>query len=117
MKNSIVYLNNICIFGEQLKQIEIMKTTKNTVLSKKIEKLVNNKELNRNSLVYGWVNGILTGKTEFRPVFTQGSSWKHSSLIDKTWELELILKKLNLTFSKSNDASRWKNRYENRYFN
>ena len=25
MKNSIVYLNNIRIFGEQLKQIEIMK--------------------------------------------------------------------------------------------
>lgn len=25
MKNSIVYLNNICIFGEQLKQIGIMK--------------------------------------------------------------------------------------------
>lgn len=94
------------IFGEQLKQIEIMKTTKNTVLSKKIEKLVNNKELHKNSLIYGWVNGILNGETEFRPVFTQGSSWKHSSLIDKTWELELILKKLNLTFSKSNDAPR-----------
>ena len=29
MKNSIVYLNNIRIFGEQLKQIEIMKTTVN----------------------------------------------------------------------------------------
>ena len=27
MKNSIVFLNNIRIFGEQLKQIEIMKTT------------------------------------------------------------------------------------------
>lgn len=26
MKNSTIYLNNICIFGEQLKQIGIMKT-------------------------------------------------------------------------------------------
>ena len=32
MKNSIVYLNNIRIFGEQLKQIEIMKTYTNTVI-------------------------------------------------------------------------------------
>ena len=83
-----------------------MKTTKSTALAKKIEKLVNAKELNKNSLVYGWVKEIEAGATDFRPVFSQGSSWKHSSLVDKTTELETVLRKLGLSFSTSNDAPR-----------
>ena len=83
-----------------------MKTTKNTVLAKRIEKLVSTKGLTKNSLVYGWVNSIVNGETEFRPVFSQGSSWKHSSLVDKTYEFETVLRKLNLSFSTSNDAPR-----------
>jgi len=80
-----------------------MKTTKQTVLAKKIEKLVELKELSKNSLVYKWVSNMKS-KEEFRPVFTQGSTWKHSSLIDKTHELETILTKLNISFSTTNDA-------------
>lgn len=83
-----------------------MKTTKNTVLAKKIEKLVSTKDLNRNSLVYSWVCEIFNGSKEFRPVYTQGSNWKHSSLVDKTNELTEILKKLNISFAVSNDAPR-----------
>lgn len=83
-----------------------MKTTKSTSLAKRIQKLVSSKELNKTSLVYGWVNQIVNGETEFRPVFTQGSTWKHSSLVDKTNELETILRKLKLSFSTSNDAPR-----------
>jgi hypothetical protein len=83
-----------------------MKTTKNTVLSKKIEKLVSTKELNKNSFVYRWMCEVLNGHKEFRPVFSQGSTWKHSSLVDKTNELTQILKKLNISFSVSNDAPR-----------
>ena len=83
-----------------------MKTTKSTTLAKKIEKLVLVKELNKNSLVYGWVNQIVKGETEFRPVFNQGSSWKHSSLVDKTTEFEAVLRILGLNFSTSNDAPR-----------
>lgn len=83
-----------------------MKTTNKTSLVKRIEKLIVSKELNKNSLVYGWVNQILNGETEFRPVFTQGSSWKYSSLVDKTLEFETILRKLKLSFSTSNDAPR-----------
>ena len=79
---------------------------KTTTLAKKIEKLVLAKELNKTSLVYGWVNQIVKGETEFRPVFNQGSSWKHSSLVDKTTELETVLRKLGLSFSTSNDAPR-----------
>ena len=43
MINSIVYLNNICIFGEQLKQIGIMENLRNQyyneieVLTKKLQ--------------------------------------------------------------------------------
>ena len=85
---------------------EKMKTTKSTTLAKKIEKLVLVKELNRNSLVYGWVKEIEAGTTAFRPVFSQGSSWKHSSLVDKTTEFETVLRKLGLSFSTSNDAPR-----------
>ena len=83
-----------------------MKTTTKSSLVKRIEKLITSKELNKNSLVYGWANQILNGETEFRPVFTQGSSWKYSSLIDKTLEFETILRKLKLSFSTSNDAPR-----------
>lgn len=83
-----------------------MKTTNKTSLVKRIEKLIASKELNKNSLVYGWVNQILNGETEFRPVFTQGSSYKYSSLVDKTLEFETILRKLKLSFSTSNDAPR-----------
>ena len=60
-----------------------MKTTKNTTLAKRIEKLVISKELNKNSLVYGWVSCLKSNEV-LRPVFSQGSSWKHSSLIDKS---------------------------------
>ena len=83
-----------------------MKTTKSTTLAKKIEKLVLVKELNKTSLVYGWVNQIVKGETAFRPVFNQGSSWKHSSLVDKTTEFETVLRNLGLNFSTSNDAPR-----------
>ena len=78
-----------------------MKTAKSATLAKKIEKLVLAKELNRNSLVYGWVNQIVKGETEFRPVFSQGGS-----LVDKTTEFEKVLIKLGLSFSTSNDAPR-----------
>jgi len=80
-----------------------MKTTKITSLEKRIEKLVATKELSKNSLVYGWVNNLNSNEI-LRPVFSQGSTWKHSSLVDKSYELETILRKLNIEFSKGNDA-------------
>ena len=83
-----------------------MKTTKNTVLAKKIQRLVDAKKLNKNSLVYGWVNELVEGEKTFRPVFSQGSSWTRSSLTDKTNELESVLKSLNIEFSTTNDAPR-----------
>ena len=82
-----------------------MKTTKRTALNARIEKLIGNKELRRNSLVYAWVCGIRKGHV-LRPVFSQGRSWKHSSLIDKSDELELILTKLKISFTSGNDAPR-----------
>lgn len=83
-----------------------MQTTKSTTLAKRIEKLVTGKEIAKSSLVYGWLNEIVNGVTEFRPVFTQGSTWKHSSLVDKSYELATALKKLGLEFKSSNDAPR-----------
>lgn len=83
-----------------------MKTTTSTTLVKKIQKLVDAKKLNKNSLVYGWLNNLIEGQKEFRPVFTQGSSWKHSSLIDKTSEFESVLRLLKIEFTKGNDAPR-----------
>ena len=83
-----------------------MKTTSTLVLAKKIEKLVATKELSKNSLIYGWINDMAQGEKVFRPVYSQGSSWKHSSLIDKTKEFTDILKKLRIEYSTTNDAPR-----------
>jgi len=78
-----------------------MKTTKSTALAKRIEKL----NLSKNSLVYGWVSNLKSGEV-LRPVFSQGSSWKHSSLVDKSIELTSILTKLGIEFEAGNDAAR-----------
>lgn len=83
-----------------------MKTTKNTVLAKKVQRLVDSKTISKKSLVYGWIQEIIKGETYFRPVFSQGSTWKHSTLVDKTREFETILKALNLSYKVSNDAPR-----------
>ena len=83
-----------------------MQTTKSTTLAKRIKKLAANKEITKNSLVYGWLTEIVNGVTEFRPVFTQGSTWNRSSLVDKSYELTVALKKLGLEFKSSNDAPR-----------
>lgn len=82
-----------------------MKTTKSTTLAKRIEKLVAAKELNKSSLVYGWVSTLASNEI-LRPVFSQGSSWKHSSLVDKSNELITILRKLGIEFTTGNDAAR-----------
>lgn len=82
-----------------------MKTTKSTSLAKRIEKLVSTKELSKNSLVYGWVSNLSTNEV-LRPVFTQGSTWKHSSLVDKTNELTKVLRLLSIEFITGNDAPR-----------
>lgn len=75
-------------------------------LSKRLEKL----NLNKKSLVYKWLNEIVaTGcKTGYRIncVFTQGSSWKYSSLIDKTFDLSTTLQVLKLKFEIRNDSPR-----------
>lgn len=82
-----------------------MKTTKATTLAKRIEKLVASKELSKNSLVYSWLNSLKSNEV-LRPVFTQGSTWKHSSLVDKSFELESALRKLSINFTVGNDAPR-----------
>ena len=79
-----------------------MKTTSNKVLAKKIEKL----NLKKNSLVYFWTISILTGETTFKPIYPQGSTWKHSTLIDKSIELRAVLVSLGLNFNSYNDAPR-----------
>lgn len=87
------------------KKIEIMKTSKSSTIAKRIEKLVSAKELSKNSLVYGWVSNLKTNEV-LRPVFSQGSTWKHSSLVDKTYDLTNVLRKLGVEFVTGNDAAR-----------
>jgi hypothetical protein len=83
-----------------------MKTTASTVLTSKIEKLTTAKKLTKNSIVYGWLQALVQGETTFRPVYTQGSSWKYSSLVDKTNELTSALSLLGVEFEQGNDAPR-----------
>ena len=82
-----------------------MKTTSTIALNKRIEKLTATKELNKTSLVYGWVKELKSNEV-LRPVFSQGSTWKHSSLVDKTIELTTVLRKLGIEFTTGNDSSR-----------
>jgi hypothetical protein len=74
---------------------------KTSTLSKRIAKL----DLRKNTLVYGMINNLATNDI-LRPVFSQGISWKHSSLVDKSRELIAVLIFLKLKFETGNDAPR-----------
>jgi hypothetical protein len=78
-----------------------MKTTTNVILAKKIQKL----NLASNSIIGGLLLNLKTGEV-LRPVYTQGSSWKNSILVNKALELESTLKLLKIEFSTGNDAPR-----------
>jgi hypothetical protein len=83
-----------------------MKTTKSSALTKRIDKLVASKQLRKGSILLQWLRLITEGETVFRPVYSQGSTWKHSSLIDKRGELIEALQRLKLEYIASNDAPR-----------
>lgn len=78
-----------------------MKTTKRTSLNKRIEKL----NLSKNSIILNMITGIRKGD-RLRPVYSKGSSWAHSSLIDKSTELKDTLKFIGVEFTTGNDAAR-----------
>jgi len=82
-----------------------MKTTSTTVIEKKINVLVSSKKISKSSLVYKWVLNLKTGDV-LRPVFSTGSTWRHSALTDKSFELESLLKSLGIDFESGNDAPR-----------
>lgn len=83
-----------------------MKTSTKKAVENRLAKLVASKGISKNSLVYAWILEAIEGKGKFRPVFTQGSTWKHSSLVDKTNELSIALRQLKLDFVLTNDAPR-----------
>ena len=81
-----------------------MKTLTKNSAEKKLAKLAANKEIYKTSIVYGWINELIEGEREFRPVYSQGSSWKYSSLFDRTVEFTNILKAMGIEFVSGNDA-------------
>lgn len=83
-----------------------MKTLSKKSAEKKLAKLVSEKKANKTSIVYGWVNEIIAGKKDFRPVYSQGSSWKHSSLFDRRIEFSTLLNMMKIEFTTGNDAPR-----------
>jgi hypothetical protein len=83
-----------------------MKTLSKASAERKLAKLVSEKKLEKRSIVYGWVKELIAGKKDFRPVYSQGSSWKHSSLVDKRKELTTILKAMGVEYKSGNDAPR-----------
>ena len=83
-----------------------MKTTKKNTLSNKLENLVKRRDIAKNSIVYGFMLELIEGEKTFRPVYSQGSSWKYSSLIDKTSEFSKILDMLKIEFTLTNDSPR-----------
>lgn len=81
-----------------------MKTASKSTIEKKLAKLVSEKRISKSSLIYGWVNQILTGQKLFRPFFSQGSSWKYSSLQDHSAKFQSILTQIGVEFKTGNDA-------------
>ena len=77
-----------------------MKTLTKNSATKKLAKL----GISKKSIVYGWINELIEGRKEFRPVYSQGSSWKHSSLFDRRVEFTTILKAMGIEFVSGNDA-------------
>ena len=83
-----------------------MKTLSKKSAEKKLIKLAVTKEISKNSIVYSWINSLIEGRKEFRPVYSQGSSWKHSSLFDRRAEFTKILDLLSIEYESGNDAPR-----------
>jgi len=83
-----------------------LKTITKTSLINKLNKLTTDKILTKNSLVYIWLKNLTNKNNIIRPVFSQGSTWKHSTLIDKSDELINILRRLKISYSSGNDAPR-----------
>lgn len=81
-----------------------MKTLTKNSAEKKLAKLVANKEISKTSIVYGWVNELIEGKKEFRPVYSQCSTWKYSSLFDRRLEFTKILNAMGIEFVSENDT-------------
>jgi hypothetical protein len=81
-----------------------MKTTKRSALTKRIDKLVASKQLRKGTIVLEWIKLIAEGQTVVRPVYSQGSTWKYSSLINKRRELIEALELLKLEYLDKNDA-------------
>lgn len=83
-----------------------MTTISKSSAEKKLSKLVAEKKVNKNSIVYGWINELIAGKKEFRPVYSQGSSWKYSSLFDRTVEFTSLLNLMGIEYRSGNDSPR-----------
>ncbi|MFH2029672.1 MAG: hypothetical protein ABIJ40_03480 [Bacteroidota bacterium] len=81
-----------------------MKTISKVSAEKKLQKLVSEKKLAKKSIVYGWINEMIAGEKEFRPVYSQGKSWKYSSLFDRRIEFSNILKLMGIEYVSGNDA-------------
>jgi hypothetical protein len=78
-----------------------MKTTKRTALNKRILKL----KLASNSIIGNMIADLKKGD-RLRPVYSQGSTWKYSSLIDKSGELKSTLNFLGINYTIGNDSPR-----------
>ena len=83
-----------------------MKTITKASAEKKLQKLVDQKMINKSSIVYEWMQKLINGQKQFRPVYSQGSSWNHSSLFDRRVEFTSILNRMGIEYEQGNDAPR-----------
>lgn len=63
------------------------------------------KKFAKNNIVGNLLADIQQGK-KIRPIYSSSGSWKHSSLIDKSFQLKIVLKEFGLQFVEGNDAPR-----------
>jgi len=80
-----------------------MKSTTSKTLASKIEKLVADKHLNRNSTVFDWLMRVSRGSDRIRPVNVQGRG-NYRTTSDRTREITSALIGLGIEFRLTNDA-------------
>ena len=83
-----------------------MKRISKNAATQKLAKLVEEKKIRKGSMVYGWINEVIEGKKEFRPVYSSGATWRFSALHDKSITFSIILGYMGIEYIKGNDAPR-----------
>jgi hypothetical protein len=84
--------------------MKTLKTISQANFVKKIEKLVENKEVKKSTHVHNLLIQASNGWKDLRTVWSTGGSWKYSKLNDFTTDVTRQLDKIGIAYEIRNDA-------------